>query len=65
MQENIKSIPSSKFDYIFILKVLAIVFVTNSHFKSIYSDNLSHLAFGGGNGMWNFLLGFGLYPKLL
>ena len=20
---------------------------------------------GGGNGMWNFLLGFGLYPKLL
>lgn len=65
MQENIKSTPSSKFDYIFILKVLAIVFITNSHFKPIYSDNLSRFAFWGGNGMWNFLLGFGLYPKLL
>lgn len=65
MQENIKSTPSSKFDYIFILKVLAIIFITNSHFKSIYSDNLSRFALGGGNGMWNFLLGFGLYPKLL
>ena len=41
MQENIKSTPSSKFDYIFILKVLAIAFITNSHFKSIYSNNLS------------------------
>lgn len=61
MQENIKSIPSSKFDYIFILKVLAIVFVTNSHFKSIYSDNLSHFAFGG---QWDveFSFGFRVIP---
>lgn len=50
MQENIKSPQSSKFDYIFILKVLAIVFITNSHFKSIYSDNLSRFAFGGAMG---------------
>lgn len=61
MQENIKSTPSSKFDYIFILKVLAIVFITNSHFKSIYSNNLSRFALGG---QWDveFSFGFRVIP---
>lgn len=62
MQENIKSPQSSKFDYIFILKVLAIVFVTNSHFKSIYSDNLSRFAFGGGQWDVEFSFGFRVIP---
>lgn len=62
MQENIKSTPSSKFDYVFILKVLAIVFITNSHFKSIYSNNLSQFAFGGGQWDVEFSFGFRVIP---
>lgn len=62
MQENIKSPQSSKLDYIFILKVLAIVFITNSHFKSIYSGNLSRFAFWGGQWDVEFSSGFRVIP---
>lgn len=38
------------FNWIFTLKALAIILITNSHFKPIYSESFSQLAFGGAMG---------------
>ena len=39
-----------RFDYIYLLKFLAIILITNSHFKPIYTGSLVPLAFGGAMG---------------
>ena len=38
------------FDWIFILKAIAIILITNSHFKPIYGEYMSMFAFGGAMG---------------
>lgn len=38
------------FDFIYLLKFVAIILITNSHFKPIYNGDLKSLAFGGAFG---------------
>lgn len=60
-----RSFPANKTYYYFIdfLKVIAIILITNSHFKPIYGDTFSVFAFGGAMGcaIFFFCSGFTLY----
>lgn len=51
-----------KFDFVYILKFVAILLITNSHFKPVYSGSFSQLAFGGAMGcsIFFFVSGFTL-----
>ena len=51
-----------KYDYVYILKFLAILFITNSHFKPVYPEHLNQFAFGGAMGcaIFFFVSGFTL-----
>lgn len=40
----------SRFDYVYILKFIAILLITNSHFKPVYEGALCQFAFGGAMG---------------
>lgn len=52
------------FDFIFLFKVIAILFITNSHMKPIYNDIFSQLAFGGAFGCALFFFCSGFTIKL-
>lgn len=43
-------IASGRFDYVYILKFIAIILITNSHFKPVYEGALCQYAFGGAMG---------------
>ncbi len=51
-----------KFDFVYMLKFVAILLITNSHFKPVYSGTFSQLAFGGAMGcsIFFFVSGFTL-----
>jgi len=51
-----------KFDFVYILKFVAIILITNSHFKPVYSGIFCQLAFGGAMGcsLFFFVSGFTL-----
>lgn len=56
-----------EFEYIYFLKFIAILLITNSHFKPVYEGGLSQLAFGGAIGcaLFFFCSGYTLaYSKL-
>lgn len=46
---NVK-VGGDRFDYVYILKFIAILLITNSHFKPVYEGALCQLAFGGAMG---------------
>ena len=61
--ENTSSINTRcKYDFIYILKFVAILLITNSHFKTVYPEFLSKFAFGGAMGcaIFFFVSGFTL-----
>lgn len=47
-----------KFDFVYMLKFVAILLITNSHFKPVYSGTFSQLAFLWCYGVLHFLLCF-------
>lgn len=55
-----------KYDFVYLLKFLGIILITNSHFKPIYSDNLKQFAFGGALGcaLFFFSSGFTMAIKV-
>lgn len=69
MDTELVTIPQKRveFEYIYFLKFIAILLITNSHFKPVYEGGLSQLAFGGAMGcaLFFFCSGYTLaYSKL-